>query len=81
MSQIKIIIRPMYSNPPIHGARIVQTILSDQGLREEWYALNPLSSFLSPFYRWPHCSLSFCFQQIFFSKGVIIVGIKSRPEK
>uniref|UniRef100_A0A646QDP0 Aspartate aminotransferase n=1 Tax=Hemiscolopendra marginata TaxID=943146 RepID=A0A646QDP0_9MYRI len=36
MSQIKIIIRPMYSNPPIHGARIVHTILSDAQLREQW---------------------------------------------
>merc|ERR1711979_130628 len=29
MSQIKILIRPMYSNPPIHGARIVTEILSN----------------------------------------------------
>ncbi len=36
MSQIKILIRPMYSNPPIHGARIVTKILSDDGLRKEW---------------------------------------------
>jgi len=28
-SQLKIIARPMYSNPPIHGARIVSTILGD----------------------------------------------------
>ena len=37
MSQIKIIIRPMYSNPPIHGARIVQTILSKADLKKLWY--------------------------------------------
>ncbi|CAH1391869.1 unnamed protein product [Nezara viridula] len=36
MSQIKIIIRPMYSNPPVHGARIVLEILSDQKLRSQW---------------------------------------------
>jgi aspartate aminotransferase len=36
MSQIKIIIRPMYSNPPIHGARIVQTILSKADLKKLW---------------------------------------------
>lgn len=36
MSQIKILIRPMISNPPIHGARIVQEILGDQALRTEW---------------------------------------------
>lgn len=36
MSQLKILIRPMYSNPPIHGARIVSTILSTPELRAEW---------------------------------------------
>lgn len=36
MSQLKILIRPMYSNPPIHGARIVSTILSTPDLRAEW---------------------------------------------
>jgi aspartate aminotransferase len=35
-SQLKIIIRPMYSNPPIHGARIASTILGDQTLYAEW---------------------------------------------
>ena len=35
-SQLKIIIRPMYSNPPIHGARIVSTVLNDQGLKGLW---------------------------------------------
>lgn len=32
-SQLKILIRPMYSNPPVHGARIVTEILSDAQLR------------------------------------------------
>lgn len=36
MSQLKILIRPMYSNPPIHGARIVQEILGTPELRQEW---------------------------------------------
>lgn len=36
MSQLKIVIRPMYSNPPIHGARIVSEILGDEALRAEW---------------------------------------------
>lgn len=36
MSQIKILIRPMYSNPPIHGARIVSEILGDPSLKNEW---------------------------------------------
>lgn len=36
MSQVKILIRPMYSNPPVHGARIVTEILSDAKLRALW---------------------------------------------
>jgi len=35
-SQVKILIRPMYSNPPLHGARIVSTVLSDPVLRSQW---------------------------------------------
>lgn len=35
-SQIKIIVRPMYSNPPIHGARIAAEILNNQVLYDEW---------------------------------------------
>lgn len=36
LSQLKIIIRPMYSNPPIHGARLVTKILADSTLRQQW---------------------------------------------
>eukprot|EP01138_Halocafeteria_seosinensis_P014970 gb/GECG01015282.1/.p1 GENE.gb/GECG01015282.1/~~gb/GECG01015282.1/.p1 ORF type:complete len:447 (+),score=47.27 gb/GECG01015282.1/:1-1341(+) len=36
LSQLKILIRAMYSNPPIHGARIVKEILGDEELREKW---------------------------------------------
>ncbi|KAI9276406.1 aspartate aminotransferase [Sporodiniella umbellata] len=35
-SQLKIIIRPMYSNPPIHGAHIVSTVLNTPDLKQEW---------------------------------------------
>ncbi|KAI9869466.1 MAG: aspartate transaminase aat1 [Trichoglossum hirsutum] len=35
-SQLKILIRPMYSNPPINGARIASEILSDPVLNEQW---------------------------------------------
>ncbi|KIK71059.1 hypothetical protein GYMLUDRAFT_33186 [Collybiopsis luxurians FD-317 M1] len=35
-SQLKIIIRPMYSNPPIHGARIANAILANEALYSEW---------------------------------------------
>jgi len=37
-SQLKIIARALWSNPPIHGARIVQTILDDAVLKPQWYA-------------------------------------------
>ena len=35
-SKIRVIIRGFYSNPPCHGARIVEEILGDLRLREEW---------------------------------------------
>lgn len=37
-SQLKQVIRPMYSNPPCHGAAIVETILSDPAMLAEWKA-------------------------------------------
>eukprot|EP00931_Biecheleriopsis_adriatica_P016823 TRINITY_DN12283_c0_g1_i1.p1 TRINITY_DN12283_c0_g1~~TRINITY_DN12283_c0_g1_i1.p1 ORF type:complete len:409 (+),score=84.01 TRINITY_DN12283_c0_g1_i1:75-1301(+) len=36
MSQLDIIIRNLYSNPPKHGANIVKTVLSDPVLYQEW---------------------------------------------
>ncbi|PWZ01414.1 hypothetical protein BCV70DRAFT_157976 [Testicularia cyperi] len=35
-SQIKIIVRPLYSNPPMHGAKIAGTILADPTLYQQW---------------------------------------------
>jgi aspartate aminotransferase len=35
-SQLKILIRPMYSNPPLNGARIASTILTSPDLRKQW---------------------------------------------
>ena len=35
-SQVKIIIRPLYSNPPITGARIATEILTSPDLYSEW---------------------------------------------
>jgi len=35
-SQLKILVRPMYSNPPVQGARLVSTILSDPDLTAIW---------------------------------------------
>ena len=36
VSQMKLVIRPMYSNPPRHGARIVTTILEDPRLTDDF---------------------------------------------
>ncbi|OOF98209.1 hypothetical protein ASPCADRAFT_205471 [Aspergillus carbonarius ITEM 5010] len=35
-SQIKILIRPFYSNPPIHGARVASAIMNDPELNQQW---------------------------------------------
>lgn len=35
-SQLKILVRPLYSNPPVHGARIAGTILADKALYDQW---------------------------------------------
>lgn len=35
-SQLKRIARPMYSNPPIHGARIVANVVGSPDLFNEW---------------------------------------------
>ncbi|XP_071001424.1 aspartate aminotransferase, mitochondrial-like [Oncorhynchus clarkii lewisi] len=35
-SQLKILIRPIYSNPPMNGARIAATILNTPDLYKEW---------------------------------------------
>ncbi|GBG89792.1 hypothetical protein CBR_g49643 [Chara braunii] len=34
--QLKLVIRPMYSSPPLHGAAIVATVLGDEKLFQEW---------------------------------------------
>jgi aspartate aminotransferase len=36
LSQITLLIRGMYSNPPNHGARVVATALNDPDLYDEW---------------------------------------------
>jgi len=35
-SQLKILVRPLYSNPPVHGARIASTIMGDEALNKQW---------------------------------------------
>ncbi|KAI8463047.1 MAG: aspartate aminotransferase [Monoraphidium minutum] len=37
-SQLKIVVRTMYSNPPIHGAAIAATVLANPALCAEWQA-------------------------------------------
>lgn len=37
MSQLRCIIRPMYSSPPKHGSSIVRTVLSDSDLTSQYY--------------------------------------------
>lgn len=37
MSQLKNVIRPMYSSPPKHGSSIVRTVLSDAKLTKQYY--------------------------------------------
>ncbi len=36
LSQVKIVIRTNYSNPPTHGALLVETVLADPELRQQW---------------------------------------------
>ena len=38
LSQMKTVVRPMYSNPPLHGARIVSAVLGDPDLETQWRA-------------------------------------------
>lgn len=37
-SQLKRLARPMYSNPPVHGAKIVANVVGDAALFDEWRA-------------------------------------------
>jgi len=36
LSQLKMVIRPMYSSPPIHGAHLVMKILGNEGYYSQW---------------------------------------------
>jgi aromatic-amino-acid transaminase len=36
LSQLKVLIRTNYSNPPTHGAKAVSAVLADAGLRRTW---------------------------------------------
>lgn len=36
LSQLLIVIRPMYSNPPVYGSRVIEVALSDAELTAQW---------------------------------------------
>jgi aspartate aminotransferase, mitochondrial len=36
LSQLKILARAMYSNPPVHGSKIVSTVLGKNELKKQW---------------------------------------------
>jgi len=36
-SQLKIVARAIWSSPPLHGARVVQYVLQDPALKEQWF--------------------------------------------
>lgn len=38
MSRIKVLVRGLYSTPPIHGARIIDIILGNAELTKSWHA-------------------------------------------
>ena len=38
LSQLKRVARAMYSNPPVHGARIVAEVVNDPAMFKEWNA-------------------------------------------
>lgn len=35
--QVKRIARAIYSNPPLHGALLVNTVLQDPALKSQWF--------------------------------------------
>ena len=36
LSQLNLVIRPMYSNPPTFGARLVSTIFNNPDMKQQW---------------------------------------------
>jgi aspartate/tyrosine/aromatic aminotransferase len=68
-SQLQQLARPMYSNPPVHGALVVSTILGDPELKKLWlkevkvilFSLDPPPPHLSP-----HHFVSFHYSMVVF---------------
>lgn len=48
-SQVTMIVRGMYSNPPNHGARTVSTILNNDELKQEWLVRIKITTIIRPF--------------------------------
>ena len=36
ISQLRVVVRTLWSNPPCHGGRIVSTVLASAALTQEW---------------------------------------------
>lgn len=36
----QLVARAMYSNPPLHGAQLVKTILQDADLKKQWFGVS-----------------------------------------
>ena len=43
VSQLEIIIRETWSNPPAHGARVIATVMKNPALYAEWYVVSCFS--------------------------------------
>ena len=41
VSQLRVVVRTLWSNPPCHGGRIVSTVLNNADLTRQWCAAPP----------------------------------------
>ena len=48
VGSMQAIARPMYSNPPLHGALLVSEILKDKELKQKWYKVSTSPSITVP---------------------------------
>lgn len=66
-SQLQQLARPMYSNPPVHGALVVSTILGDPELKKLWLKEVKVILFsLDPPPLSPHHFVSFHYSMVVF---------------
>lgn len=71
MSQIKILVRPMYSNPPVNGARIVSTILGTPDLRFVYIFLGSVKRLIFKEKKISFILLFFFYLQIFMKLQMV----------